>query len=416
MSTAAANDVQSRRDRVLREELVDDWGVKHALKKIDKLTSGYGLRTRRNLLTGALRLTKSIAPDAYRSLAMCREVLGYDKPVELYVNPDPMVQAFCARSVSGPIIIGLSSRLLETFSDAELRFVLGHELGHAVFDHFAIPMPATATLEDVGGKFVSRPVSLKLYLWCRAAEVTADRAGVVCAGAVDPAAHALLKIASGLGTDVIKPDLHAFASQIDALHAAPAALADERDEERVLDCFDTHPYSPLRVRALLAFGRSQPFQRATGKASDGIDAEELERLVEHDLSVMEPSYLEDRGELPELMRRVLYCAGVAVAAANGDIAATELRALRALLGAKNVDIPEELDAVKKELGEKLVEAKDKIPFAGRAQIVQHATIVAAADGIVEQSELDELTKIAQALGVDPQVIDHTLAGAAAPMD
>ena len=415
MSTAAA-DIQSRRDKALRDELVEDYGVKHALKKIDQLTSGFGLRTRRNLLTGSLRLTKSMAADAHRSLSVCREILGWDKPVELYVKSDPHVQAFCTRSVSGPIIIGISSRLLETFTDAELRFVIGHELGHARFDHFAIPMPATATLEDVGGKFVSRPVSLKLYLWCRAAEITADRAGVVCAGSVEPATEALLKIASGLGSSVIKPDLQAFISQIDALHAAPAACADERDEEGVLDCFDTHPYSPLRVRALLAFARSQSFQRATGKPADGIDVEELERLVEHDLSVMEPSYLEDRGEHAELMRRVLYCAGICVAAANGDIAASEVRALRALLGAKNVDIPEQLDAIKKELPERLAEAKDKVAFAGRAQLVQHATIIAAADGHVEQVELDELTKLAQGLGVDPQVIDHTLAGAAAPMD
>lgn len=416
MSTAVVSAIQSRRDRVLREELVEDWGVKHALKKIDKLTSGYGLRTRRNLLTGALRLTKSIAPDAHRSLALCREVLGYDRPVELYVKSDPMVQAFCTRSVSGPIIIGVSSRLLETFTDAELRFVIGHELGHAVFDHFAIPMPVTATLEDVGGKFVSRPVSLKLFLWCRAAEISADRAGVVCSGAVEPAAYALLKIASGLGSNVIKPDLDAFVSQIDALHAAPAACADVRDEEGVLDCFDTHPYSPLRVRALLAFARSRAFQRASGRPEDGIDADELERIVEHDLSVMEPSYLEDRGEMPELMRRVLFCAGVCVAAANGEIAPTELRALRALLGAKNVDIPEDIEAIRKELAERVTTAKDKMPFAGRAQIVQHATIIAAADGHVEQSELDELTKLAQALGVDPHVIDYTLSGAAAPMD
>jgi tellurite resistance protein len=412
----ATADIQSRRDRALREELVEDWGVKHALRKIDQLTSGFGLRTRRNLLTGSLRLTKSMAPDAHRSLSACREVLGWDKPVELYVKSDPMVQAFCTRSVSGPIIIGISSRLLETFSDAELRFVMGHELGHAAFDHFAIPMPATAALEDVGGKFVSRPVSLKLYLWCRAAEITADRAGVVCAGAVDPAATALLKIASGLGTNVIKPDLQAFISQVDALHATPAACADERNEEGVLDCFDTHPYSPLRVRALLAFARSQAFQRATGKPVDGIDNDELERLVEHDLALMEPSYLEDRSDTAGLMRRVLYCAGLCVAAANGAIEPTEVRALRALLGAKNVDIPEELDAVRQELSERVAEAKDSVSFAGRAQLVQHATIIAAADGHVEQSELDELTKLAHALGVDPQVIDHTLAGAAAPMD
>ncbi|MBA3459271.1 MAG: M48 family metalloprotease [Deltaproteobacteria bacterium] len=405
---SAAADLQSRRDRVLREELVTDWGVSHALKKLDQLMSGYGLRTRRSLLTGALRLTRGMAPEPHRSLAMCREVLGWDRPVELYVKPDPMVQAFCTRSVSGPFIVGISSRMLETFSDAELRFVIGHELGHAVFDHFAIPMPSTATLEDVGGRFVSRPVQLKLYLWCRAAEITADRAGVACAGGVEPAAHALLKIASGLGTNVIKPDLSAFMAQLDALHAAPAACADERDEEGVLDCFDTHPYSPLRVRALLAFGRLQAGE---------IDADELERIVEGDLAVMEPTYLEDKTEeTSALMRRVLFCAGVCVAAANGEIDPTELRALRALLGAKNVDIPDDLTRIKQELVDKLVEARDKVPFAGRAQLVQHATIVAAADGLVEPRELAVLFDLAEGLGVDPVVIDHTLAGAAAPMD
>ena len=414
---AATADIQSRRDRTLRDELILDWGVMHALKKIDQVTSGYGLRTRRSLLTGALRLTRGMAPEPHRSLAACREILGWDRPIELYVMPDPMVQAFCTRSVSGPMIIGLSSRMLETFSDAELRFVIGHELGHAVFDHFAIPMPATATLADVGGKFVSRPVQLKLYLWCRAAEITADRAGMVCAGSLDPAAHALLKIASGLGANVIKPDLVAFTSQIDALHAAPAACADERDEDFVLDCFDTHPYSPLRVRALLAFARSQAFQQATGGTAHGIDADELERLVEHDLSVMEPTYLEDKTEeTSALMRRVLFCAGVCVAAANGEIAPTELRALRALLGSKNVDIPEDLSQITQELADKVIEAKTKVSFTGRAQLVQHATIVAAADGVVEARELTVLFTLAEGLGVDPIVIDHTLAGAAAPMD
>ncbi|MCX5746104.1 MAG: M48 family metallopeptidase [Proteobacteria bacterium] len=415
---ADLSDLQAARDRVLREELLTDWGVTHALKKIEERSSGFGLRTRRSLLTGALRLTRAMAPDAHDALAACRERLGYTRPVELYVRPAADMNAFCTRSVSGPIIIGVTSRLLETFSGAELRFVVGHELGHALFDHFQIPMPITATLEDVGGRFVTRPVQLKLYLWCRAAEVSADRAGVACAGDVEPAARALFKIASGLGTGTIHPDLDAFTSQLDALLASPAACADARDEEDVLDCFDTHPYSPLRVRALLAYGKSAAFQRAIGLPAVGATSDELERVVERDLAVMEPTYLEDPSDESIAMRRLLYCAGTVVAAANGELHPSELRALRALLGAKHVDLPtkpEDLEAVKRELADKLVVGRTW-PLLARAQLVQHATIVAAADGVVQASELAVLFDVAEALGIDPAVIDQTLAGAAAPMD
>jgi tellurite resistance protein len=277
-------------------------------------------------------------------------------------------------------------------------------------------MPSTATIEDVGGKLVTRPVQLRLYLWCRAAEISADRAGLACAQNEEAAAHALLKIASGLGAGVIQPDLQAFAAQVDSLLVTPAACAEERHEEHVLDCFDTHPYSPIRVRALLAFARSQTYRRAAGRGEDGISNEELEQLVEQDLAIMEPTYLEDRSETSELMRKILYGAGVAIAAANGEIAEDEMKALRTLLGAKHADVPDDVETVKKELEGRFEEAREKVPLVGRTQIVQHATIVAAADGVVDDKELAELTRIARALEVDPEVIDLTLAGAAAPMD
>jgi Zn-dependent protease with chaperone function/uncharacterized tellurite resistance protein B-like protein len=415
--TGAATFV-AERDRVLREELLQDSGVRLALRKIDQRTSGYGLRTRRNLLTSGLRLTRSIAPRVHVALAACREALGFDREVELYVKPDPSLNAFCTRSIVGPAIVGFSSRLIETFSDAELRFVLGHELGHAMLDHFAIPMPLAATIEDVGGKFVSRAVQLKLYLWCRAAEVSADRAGALCARDPNAAAFALLKIASGLGEGHIVADLTSFSAQVDALVATPAACANERDQEYVLDCFDTHPYSPLRVRALVAFARSKAYQSATGSAPIGLDDSELEAIVHGDLAVMDPSYLEDSSGDSEAARRLLYCAGVSVARADGTIDSTEVRALRALLGAKKTEVPDEkteLETIATELEQRLADVS-QIPFATRVQLVSHLTVIAAADGVVAPAELAEILRISERLGVEPRVVDQTLAGAAAPMD
>src|SRR5690348_17056224 len=109
MTPSITADLQARRDRVLRAEIDSDSSVIRAVDQIDKLTSGHGLRIRRQLLTGALRLTRTVAPHAHRALSACREVLGWDEPVELYVKPDAMAHAFCTRSVAGPIIVGVSS-------------------------------------------------------------------------------------------------------------------------------------------------------------------------------------------------------------------------------------------------------------------------------------------------------------------
>ena len=76
-------------------------------------------------------------------------------------------------------MIVLSSRLLEAFSPEELRFVIGHELGHMVFDHFGIPMPHTAKVEDLAGPLVSRANALRLYVWCRSAEISGIGASLV---------------------------------------------------------------------------------------------------------------------------------------------------------------------------------------------------------------------------------------------
>ena len=408
--------LQARRDKELRGALAAERDVQFALKKIDELSSGWGFMARRSLLTGALRLTRSMAPEVADSLAHCRALLGYTHPVEVYIRPEPVFNAGAIKNPGGgPHIIVLSSRLLEVFTPEELRFVIGHELGHMVFDHFGIPMPGTAAVEDMAGQMVTRANALKLYLWCRSAEISADRVGLICGGDPKAAASGFFKLASGLSSPRVTADLEAYAMQVESLASAPEARAKPRNDDDTLDCFCTHPYSPVRVRAVVAFAKSATYRRLTGQGNDGLSDADVEAIVERDLDVMEPGYLEEKTDESTIMRRLLYCAGVSVAAANGTIEDSEIKALKTLLGADEMWGPINPEAARVELEQKLNEA-GAVSFLRRVQLVQHLTIIAAADGHVDGHEWQEMTRIAMRLGVDPQVIDQTLRGSAHPMD
>lgn len=409
---------QARRDRVLREALDADPAIRFAVNKVRERTSGWGVRPRRDLLAGAVRLTRSMAPTVAEALATCRAALEWERPVEVYVRPDPTFNAFLAQPPSGPTVIGLSSRLLESFAPAELRFVLGHELGHAVCDHFSIPMPLTAMIEDMAGTLVPRTTQLQLFVWARAAEVSADRMGLLCAKDERAAASAFFKLATGLSSvDVVHPDLSALGGQLDALPSAPAARVKVREEEdELFDCFSTHPMNPVRVRALLSFARSQGYQRAIGEEPAGYTPEELEERVEHDLGVMEPTYLEEDSAQSRKMRRLLYCAGVEVAAANGVVTEREVQALRALLGHDDAPRPgEDLTKVRAELDGALTAARE-LPLLPRLQLVQHLGVIAHADGMVDDAEVAAMVRIAERLDVPARVVHETIHGAVSPLD
>jgi len=167
--------VQARRDRELRAELAGDRGVKKALEKFEQRASGHGFRDRRSLLAEAIRLNRRMAPAVAEAIDHCRAVLGFDRPVEVFLEPKPVYSAFRSKGRSGPLILGLSSRLLEDFSPAELRFVLGHELGHARFDRRARPGPDGAVVPR-GPRRRGRQDAARLY--CAGVAVAAAHDGV----------------------------------------------------------------------------------------------------------------------------------------------------------------------------------------------------------------------------------------------
>ncbi len=407
--------LRTRREQSLAAELAAESDVSYALKKVEERYGGYGFYGRRSLLTGSLRLTRSMAPEIAETLTHCRDVLGYQRKVEVYVRADAAFQASAMRCEGSPDVIVLSSRVLEVFTPDELRFVIGHELGHLVLDHFRLPMPVLAKIEDRAGALVSRRNALKLYLWARAAEHSADRAGLLCAGEPEAAARGFFKLASGLASPRVSADLEAYAKQVESLASAPEARQKPRDDDDTLDCFSTHPYSPLRVRAVVAYSRSDQFRSLSGYGPGDLPLSDVEEIVERDLQLMEPGYLEEKSDEAKALKRLLYCAAVSVAAADGEVHEAEVKAVRRLVGHEEMWAGVDVEAARKELEEKLDAARSQ-PLARRAQLVQHLTIVASADGVVSPEELSEMGRIAVRLEVGPTVVEQTLAASAHPLD
>jgi len=415
-------DIQVPQDALLRAGLAQDEGVQRALSRWRTLASGYGFGARRSLLTGALRLTRTMAPTVADALRECCERIGFDQPVEVFVRPEPLFNAFCVKDARGLIVIGLSSHLLESFTPSELQFVIGHELGHAAYDHFEIPMPHIARMRDFAGRIVSQAAALDLFCWSRAAELSADRIGLICSRDPDAAATAFFKLASGIASPSIRADLDAFAAQVDSLASTPEARAHPRDEDDTLDCFATHPYSPVRVRALVAFAKSAKFASATrAEKGCGIADDELDAIIDRDLALMLPNYLHEQSVHAVLLRRALSAAGVLVAAASKEVDQREIDAMRAMLGEEAVPTENprgdiDIEQVAREFCEQVDEITRCIPLADRARLTQHLTIIAAADGDVDDAEHARMAEIAVQLGVNPSVVDQTLAGAVRPLD
>ena len=115
------------------------------------------------------------------------------------------------------------------------------------------------------------------------------------------------------------------------------------------------------------------------------------------------------------LRRLLYAAGIAGAAASGGVEASELDGIGRLLGSDHGDASVDVARVLGDLDGR-IRAALEVPLLYRAQLVQHLTIVAAADGQVSEEELHVMEDIARRLEVGAGVVHQTIRGAMHPID
>ena len=132
--------LRSLQDISLAKKLAADPVVQSANAALLREANNGSPGARRRLLSTSVRLNESISPMLYSLARHCTNRLGIDIPLELYTYSSPQHNAACVKPEDGQLFITFSSSLLNDYTQEELCFVMGHELGHYLFNHHDIPI------------------------------------------------------------------------------------------------------------------------------------------------------------------------------------------------------------------------------------------------------------------------------------
>jgi Zn-dependent protease with chaperone function len=153
-------------------------------------------------LGSAIRVDERQFPTLARSLNEACATLDSPTVPELYVQAAPFLNAMTI-GMEKPIIV-INSAMVDLLDEEELRWVLAHELGHAMSGHavYRTILLRMLSLSGILGSIPLGGVGLRMIVaalmeWQRKSELSADRAGLLATQDPAVAYRALMKTSSG---------------------------------------------------------------------------------------------------------------------------------------------------------------------------------------------------------------------------
>ncbi|MCP4675316.1 MAG: M48 family metalloprotease [Deltaproteobacteria bacterium] len=227
-----------------------------------------------------LHISDTLSPRLCSLLDEVKQSLKFEDDVDLFVAAAPELNAFTIPGLTeeSDHVISMTSGIVERMSDEELKFVLGHEIGHLAYRHYLTGLVYHAAgVDERGGSTLPALVRNRLNTWQRQAEISADRTGFIAVnGNLEAVVSAFFRLQSGLGPEHLKFDIAAFLTQLDELKGMKRSDLMARF---------SHPITPIRVRALQLFGEAGG-AKVTKKKLASLDArvKELTGLMEREVT------------------------------------------------------------------------------------------------------------------------------------
>ncbi len=205
------------------------------------------------LLEGhSFKLGKDLLPELYKPFMDVCEALDFSEPVEFYISnaPDFNASASSSQEEDEPHLVNFNSGLVNALDEDELRFVIGHELGHILSKNIDIK----EIIEFVFPEYQGIPLILynKISLWDKLSELTADRYGLIACGDPNKCVSAFFKMSSGLSLNRFNLNFATFLEENEK-------LLESFKKENTINVA-SHPMNPIRIKALQHFAKSSVYK------------------------------------------------------------------------------------------------------------------------------------------------------------
>jgi len=395
--------VQVDRDSELQRQLRALPLVQRWFERTEGGTGHQLVAQRKYQLSQSLRVTQGISPYLWDVLAAVRRLLSIEGRVELYVEPSPVLNAFCMPLPDHGLLVVVTSGAVQQFSKRELLFVLGHEIGHGLLGHYQFPAMAMLSPMDEDTRLPWK-VCVELYRWSRASEVSADRFGLLCCQDVRSATRAFLKLASGL-TDVHLGEADDYDAQMEEWSAAKVA-GEGMDH--------SHPLLPIRIACLRSFSESDYLLDLLGH--DGVppkyELAEADRHAGEELARMDAEAEEIEGlDLDEDSMIYAAMAGLLLIAADNEISSVEYHWLSQLVGEPLADEVREwagqngMEGLCEGIAGRGPEVAQRLGRQGCFELLERLAALVAVDGQVHPDEVRGIGWIAKTMGLPSTLAD-----------
>lgn len=318
-------------------------------------------------------------PDLYRICHEVIEALDFHEPIDFYLSGDSDINAnsFESEIEGEPDLIEINSALFNLMTEDELKFVIGHEIGHLINHDMLVTSLINFAYPDEDTIPVFIDVRRKILN--HVAEFAADRYGYLANHNLEACISALYKLASGIDLQKLEVSI-------------PALIENNEQHLRFFleedgEMFGNHPVNPLRVQALYVYSIAK-------------------RQKEIDECICSFINCTSHKLFDPLKARYTAAAGMLMAQVDGKVSKREMAAIYKRMGEDCLFPEEEWNDLKKSdlnkvLDESIQQMLETYGLRANESMMRYALEIMLADGTISQKEIDFVYKLGDSLLLTP---------------